>query len=324
VRGLADKIAANVGTTRNISLDVRNISSMSQSEAGAAQRALESELAQRQFRIVPSTSAVSSPLSDAPAGVRVTFSEGVEGLVWVAEIRSSSVPGDSPQVAIVSTSKVTSDMAREPKVSLTLNRKLIWEQPDKFLDFATIPQSTTESAALLILEPGRLALYRSSNSRWQLSQTAAIARSSAQSRDISGRIDIAAQEVTLTGLKCAGNLQQPQSLNCAAASSPLKNPQLKIAGLEEIETAQLDAKCGDANIVLVTGNGDWTQPDSIQGIELPNPQAVPIALSDPMAMDGPVISLWAPPNEENDARAIVYNLKTNRYEGYVVTATCNH
>ena len=323
MRGLADKIAASVGTIRGISLDVRNISSMSQSEVGVAQKALESELAQRQFRIVPSTFAASAPQSDDSAQVRVTFSEGVEGLVWVAEIRSSNLPGDSPQIAIVSTSKVTSDVAREPKASLTLNRKLVWEQPDKFLDFATIPQSTTESAAVLILEPERLALYRSSNAQWQLAQTAAIARSNAQPRDISGRIDNAAQEVTLTSLKCAGNLQQPQSLNCAAASSPLKDPQLKIAGLEEIETAQLGAKCGDANVVLVTGNGDWTQPDSIQGIELPNPQAAPISLSDPIAMDGPVISLWAPPNE-NDARAIVYNLKTNHYEGYIVTATCIH
>jgi hypothetical protein len=296
---------------------------MSQSEAGVAQKALESELAQRQFRIVPATYAASAPQSDDSAQVRVTFSEGVEGLVWVAEIRSSNLPGDSPQVAIVSTSKVTTDIAREPKVSLTLNRKLVWEQPDKFLDFATIPQSTSESAAVLILEPGRLVLYRSSNSQWRLAQTAAIARSNAQPRDIFGRIDNAAQEVTLTGLKCAGNLQQLQSLNCVAASSPLKDPRLKTAGLEEIETAHLDAKCGDANIVLVTGNGDWTQPDSIQGIELPNPQAAPIALSDPMAMDGPVISLWAPPNE-NDARAIVYNLQTNHYEGYVVTATCVH
>ena len=75
--------------------------------------------------------------------------------------------------------------------------------------------------------------------------------------------------------------------------------------------------------MLVTGNGDWTQPDSIQGIELANPQAAPVASSDPMGMDGPVISFWAPPNE-NDARAIVYNLKTNHYEGYVVTATCTH
>ena len=324
MRGLADKIAATVGTTRNISLDVRNISSMSQSEAGAAQRALESELAQRQFRIVPSISAASLPPSDVSAQVRVTFSEGVEGLVWVAEIRLSNAPSDLPQVAIVSTSKVTTDMAREPKVSLTLNRKLIWEQPDKFLDFATIPQSTTESAALLILEPERLALYRSSNAQWQLSRAAAIARSNAQPKDISGRIDIAAQKVSLTGLDCAGDLQQPQSLNCVPLSVPLNDPRLKVAGLEEIETAQLGAKCGDANVVLVTGNGDWTQPDSIQGIESPNPQAAPIALSDPMPMDGPVISLWAPPNEENDARAIVYNLKTNRYEGYVVTATCVH
>ncbi len=129
MRGLADKIAATVGTTRNISLDVRNISSMSQSEAGAAQRALESELAQRQFRIVPSISAASLPPSDASAQVRVTFSEGVEGLVWVAEIRSSNAPSDSPQVAIVSTSKVTTRYC-------TRTKSLVDPEPEAYLGTA--------------------------------------------------------------------------------------------------------------------------------------------------------------------------------------------
>src|SRR5690349_14768181 len=77
VRGLADKIAAAAGTTRNISLDVRNISSLSPSDANVAQKALESELTQRHFRIVPAASATSGALSEASAQVRVTFSEGI-------------------------------------------------------------------------------------------------------------------------------------------------------------------------------------------------------------------------------------------------------
>ena len=75
--------------------------------------------------------------------------------------------------------------------------------------------------------------------------------------------------------------------------------------------------------MLGTGNGDWTQPDSIQGFELANPQGQAVASGDPISMDGPIVSLSAPP-DESDARAVVYNLKTKHYEGYVVTATCTH
>ncbi len=323
MHALADKIAAAAGETQSISLDVRNISSLSPSDVSLARQALESELTQRHFRIVSAASVASTAPSEASAQVRVTFSEGIEGLVWVAEIRPGTASDDAPQIAIVTVAKSAAGVVRAPKESLTLNKKLIWEQPGKFLDFASLPPSAADSATLLILEPARLALYRSSNTQWQLSQSAAIARSNAQPRDVTGRIDIAAQKVSLTGMECAGDLQQPQSVKCVATSSSPSDPALKIPGHEESELAQLGAKCGDANIVLVTGNGDWTQPDTIQGIELANPQATPVASSDPMGMDGPVISFWAPPNE-NDARAIVYNLKTNHYEGYVVTATCTH
>ena len=215
MRGLADKIAASVGTTRSISLDVRNISSMSQSEVGVAQKALESELAQRQFRIVPSNSAASVPLSNASAQVRVTFSEGVEGLVWVAEIRSSNAPGDSPQVAIVSTSKVTSDMAREPKVSLTLNRKLLWEQPEKFLDFASINIDSSKSA-LLVLGLEKLFVYKL-NGGIQESQEATPISRFYPSRDLRGEIisvDAARVRAYIDGVICAGNWNATLEVTC--------------------------------------------------------------------------------------------------------------
>jgi hypothetical protein len=323
VRGLANKISVAAGTTRNISLDVKNISSLSSSEASAAQQAIADELTQRHFQLISSTPAASPLPTGTVAQVRITFSEGVEGLVWVAEIGSSDGPNQARQVAIVEFAKPDSDIARGPKDSLALSKKLIWEQPDKFLDFAPPAESAASSGALLILEPSRLALYRSSNAQWQLAQSATIARSNAQPRDVSGHIDTEAQKVSLTGLECAGDLQQPQSLKCVAAASPQNVPQLKTPGHDGSEAAQLGGKCGDANIALVTGTGDWTQPDSIQGIELSNSQASPTASSDPLVMDGPVISLWAPATE-NAARAIVFNLKTNHYEGYVVTATCTH
>ena len=323
MRGLADKIAAAAGATRNISLDIKNISSLSPSEASAAQQAIADELAQRHFQLISLATATSASATGAVAQVRVTLSEGFERLVWVAEIGQGDGASGARQVAIVEFAKPDSDIVRGPKDSVTLSKKLVWEQSDKFLDFAPPAQSAANGDTLLILEPARLALYRSSNAQWQLAQSTTIARTNAQPRDVSGHIDTAAQKVSLTGLECIGDLQQPQSLKCVASTSPQSIPHLKIPDHDGSETAQLAGKCGDASIALITGTGDWTQPDSIQGIEWSNPQAAPTASSDPIVMDGPVISLWAPPNV-SDARAIVFNLKTNHYEGYIVTATCTH
>ncbi len=98
---------------------------------------------------------------------------------------------------------------------------------------------------------------------------------------------------------------------------------MEIPGRAGAESVQLAAKCGEGNVLLGTGTGDWTQPDLVQGFESTHISGQPTASGDPIAMDGPVIS-FSPSSNGSDARAVVYNLKTSHYEGYVVTATCNH
>jgi len=328
VRTLANKIAAAAGTTQSLSVDVRNISSLDPSDASAVRQALEAELTQRHFRLM-------SPGSAQPSGtaaqVHVTFSEGVEGLVWVAEILTGNGSEDDRQVAIVAVAKPANDIARDAKDSLILDKKLIWEQPDAFLDFALLPPSAGINSTLLILEPGRLVFYRSldsqsvaqSGAQWQLWQSATIAHPSPRPRDESGQIDLAAQRVISSDVVCAGDFQQPQTMKCAPSNRLPGVRKAEIPGHEESEMADLATKCSEGNVVLGTGNGDWTQPDSIQGFELANPQAQPVASGEPIGMDGPIISISASPNV-SDARAVVHNLKSGPYEGYIVTATCNH
>jgi hypothetical protein len=324
VHDLANKIAAAAGNTQPLSLEVKNVSSLSPSDAGAARQALEADLTQRHFRLV---SLASAPASDAAMQVRVTFSEGVEGWVWVAEIGPANGLGNKPQVAIVAVAKPSNNISRDAQDSLTLDKRLVWEQQDKFADFAMLPQSVGASSTLLILEPGRLASYRSSNgqvgTQWQPWQSLMIAYQSSGSREVVGRIDIASQKVSLQGVECAGDLQQPQSLRCGPVTRTLGERKMEIPGREGAEAVQLAAKCGEGNVLLATGTGDWTQPDLIQGFESVNTLGQPIASGDPIAIDGPVIS-FSPSSNGNDARAVVYNLKTSHYEGYVVTATCNH
>ncbi len=76
-------------------------------------------------------------------------------------------------------------------------------------------------------------------------------------------------------------------------------------------------------MILASGTGDWTQPDSIQGYVSSDPQGQAVASGDPVAFDGPVVSLQ-PAGKEGSARAVARNLKTGNYEAYIVTATCSY
>ena len=54
---------------------------------------------------------------------------------------------------------------------------------------------------------------------------------------------------------------------------------VKIPGYETYQSELLSERCGDKSIALVSGNGDWTQPDSLQGYlftDVVNPNAVPV------------------------------------------------
>ena len=71
--------------------------------------------------------------------------------------------------------------------------------------------------------------------------------------------------------------------------------------------------------ILVTRDGDWTQPDAIQAFDVIEHQAVPV--SAPLDFDGPITALW--PEGENEALAVSRNLKTGLYEAYLLRATYN-
>ena len=112
----------------------------------------------------------------------------------MAEIRPGNGADDERQVAIVAVAKPANDVGREAKDSLILDKKLIWEQPDTFLDFALLPPSAGISPTLLILEPSRLNFYRPPDpqsgaqpgAQWQLWQSVTIAHPNPRSRDDGG------------------------------------------------------------------------------------------------------------------------------------------
>lgn len=315
VKALAEKIVATVKPSRTVALEVKNISSLGPADVEVILAALETELQTAGLRIVP-----------GGADVQVTLSENTNGYVWVSETPRNTKREDPPKVAIVSISKVARISTEGKTESLALSKRLVWQQSTEFLDFLMVERPTTVMFSfLMILEPDRLVYYRSTTPQWQLWQTIPFPHVGHGNRDFQGRISTSFQKVWGPGGECSGDLGDPTTVKCSPTITILAGAHVgvTIPGHEMYQGELLSERCGDKSVVLVSGNGDWTQPDSLQGYffsDVVNPNAVPSGA--PIEFDGPIMSMQA--DDRESARVIVRNLKTGNYEGYVVTATCNH
>jgi hypothetical protein len=72
--------------------------------------------------------------------------------------------------------------------------------------------------------------------------------------------------------------------------------------------------------VLVTGTGDWTQPDRLQAFEVENTTSL-VNASAPLEFSGPILTLWASLDGKS-ARVVSRNLQTGMYEASIISATC--
>ncbi len=82
--------------------------------------------------------------------------------------------------------------------------------------------------------------------------------------------------------------------------------------------ASIKTDCGV--LLLVSGNGDGTAPDTVRAYGLTGRE--PVAASAPLEFAGPVTALWSTA-EATAATAIVHNLTTDKYEAFTLTAACN-
>jgi hypothetical protein len=313
VHSLAEKIAAAVGSSREISLDVKNISSLSSADAAAIQHDLLEELKKRHFRVAPPSSAKTK--------VDVTLSEGVEGYVWSVEIHRD----DANQTFLLAVPRETRAFENSSTGSLTLDAKLVWEQPEKFLDFKLFVNPVGAYSTLVILNSDDLTFYRSADSGWHLWHTVPIPHSAGWPRDLHGGFNMNASFAELPGVRCFGDFEKPESVECSPWTDrmilTLIGPNMP--GLEGAVGDLLWDKCGDKSIALVSGMGDWTEPDTLQGYLFADYKTQAVRSGRPINFDGPVIAMQRE-GRENAARAVVHDLRTGNYEAYLVTATCSH
>ena len=319
VKALAEKIVTAAKLSRAISLEIKNISLLDSSEVEAVRVALEKELTSRGLQ-----------LGSADTVVTITLSENVEGYVWVAEIRKGDKDERAARVAIVGVPKAFTETVGEKKISLTLSRNLVWQQPNPMLDFALFyrPAGITDST-LVILEPERLTYYRSENSEWRLWTTVSFPHAERAVRDPTGIINVADHTAWTPSVRCSGDIQVPGTVACARWKDPYVGRVYvgpKVPGHDQRdEGGVLADRCGKRSVVLVSGDGDWTQDDLMQGYLLTDFLAEGVPSGSPIEFDGPIIAVRSDAirgDDKDSLRVIVHNLKTENYEGYIVTATC--
>ncbi len=315
VKALAGKIAAAVKPSQTISLEVKNISSLGAPEVEAIRKALASDLESRGIRMAMGGS-----------GVVVNLSENSEGYVWAAESRRIGKDENAPRVAIVFVGKLAPRSADNTSEALVLSKRLVWEQRTEFLDFLIAERPTTVmSSTLVILEVDNLVYYRSRTFQWEHWRTIAFPRLERSSRAFRGRIDTGWQKAWGPGGECSGDLSNPDTMICSSHITILANVHfgVRIPDRENDQVELLSERCGEQAVAVTSGNGDWTQPDSLQAFLVPDVlQSTGTPSGSPLDFDGPVKSMQV--DDRESLRVVVHNLKSGNYEGYIVTATCSH
>jgi len=317
-------VAAISAPPARIDLAVNNVSSLSPDEAATIGEQLRAELTKRHFRLAGA--------QPPDANLTVTISEGAEGYLIVAQVRRGS--GESAeQVAMISLSRAAKTAERAGGVSLEQIR--VWDQPGVILDFALPSAAAGETARMIVLEPGRLVFYSRQQDQWQIGQAVIIPPARPWLREARGHIDLsqglAMGAAGIPGIDCKGDFTHPETIHCGFVSQDTQSwiqgdaaipRELDIGG----DAASVGLECDGRPVVLATGKGDWTQPDSIQAYETDATGRASAVLSgNPVEFAGPVTSLSS--NGANGAsgvaRAVVHNLKTGNYEAYIVTASCS-
>jgi hypothetical protein len=320
VAKLGDEVAA-AESPATVMLSVNNISSLDASYAGAVESALREQLQRHSFSFAPeNTLAAQSAIR-----LQLSLSESAAEYVWVIQILSDHSDGTAVPVMIVAAPKTDLADAVPEAESLSLEKRFVWKQPGKFLDFALLKDPISGELTLLVLGTNRLTTYKLANSQWQASRTSPIPQATPSTRDPQGTIELKEGRLSLKGIECVGGQDLAGVLECKSVKTPriLRGPFVAIAGHPISLGAVVAEKCRGELISLYTAESDWTQGDWIRGYlskGIPSPL---VPSGNTLEFNGPVMALRSEP-EGISARAIIHDLKAGEYGAYIVTATCSN
>jgi len=316
---LADEVAAAVSPT-GVKLVVENVSSLDAVHVGAISEALTEQLRRHSFTF-PATN---STAAQSALPLQLTLSESATEYAWVLEVSKDSADTTSVPAMIVSVSKSAFTEAEPGEQSLSLEKRFVWRQRERFLDFALSTDSASGQSLLLVLDTKRLEIYKASGSGWQLLRSTPIPQMAALPRDSEGTISPKERKIWFKGFECVGDPDLTGAVQCKI-SPPSRNlvTRVKIPGLPNSLGTLVYGECRGETLSAYTGEGDWTQTDSIQGYLISSNPVSAVAVGDAIQVRGPVISLQAE-RDVSAVRVVIRNLKTGEYEAYIVTAACSN
>ena len=330
---LAARISSLLQRRATVSLDFQNLTALPPAESSSFRSALETEL--RNVGLAVGT-------TQPDVRLRVTISENVRGLMFVAEV----LTGDTKQVGMLPWSALPA--AVEQKRQLQITRKLIWDQPEPILDFVLLDPGSQ----LLLLTASKVSLSRLVDGKWVAAGQIAVSLARPLPRDPRGRIQITADafHIYLPGTTCLGVLQSVLKLTCSPGNETWLasgDPELPVRwvtdrnflesdGIREkffsaagglfggigawgSDVASVQNPCGSSALVVAAKNGEALEQDQLQVFEIERGLAT--AVSDPMDVPGPVTALW-PSETRGQAALVIRNSKTGNYEASLLGIAC--
>lgn len=305
IDAFAAKIATAAGShSPSLHLDVKNISSLDAARVSELRQELEANLLRRGMK--------ASADGTADATVEVTISENLRAIVFAAEVQRN----DSREVVLVSLDRADADAKSDARPAVRLQREFVWSQPDLMLDFLVLPSAPDAPSRLVVLEPRRLVIYRSAEGTWQPQESHPLPAIPSV-RDPRGTLSPPGTDadasigVNLPGAKCTLQTRERLELTCSTARDSRSDV--------ETEFVSLAFNCGGRSQALLTGDADWTRPDSLRVVEVTDHAN---QVGEAMAFSGPILAL-SPGTQSETARVVWRDLATGDYEAGIITASCS-
>ena len=310
---LADRISSLLQRRATVSLEFQDLTAVAPAGSSSFQAALQQEL--RKTGVETTTAA-------QPEILRVTISENVRGLLFVAAVSS----GENRQVAMLPWS-VPPATERKHRVRITIQPML--EQSEPVLDILLVDSAS----ALLVLSPNKLASYRVDGGKWTPSAIVGVTWARPLPRDPRGRLENVSGgfRVFIPGTSCSGTLLPDFKVSCAPGNDtwPL-NPRDSSIAVHWVtdrnvlegsasELSPIENPCGAGWLMLGSAAGDAGDHDQIQAYEMVDGRAV--AASDLLLVPGPVTALW-PSETPGQSTVVIRNSKTGNYEASRLGVAC--
>ncbi|MBZ5644868.1 MAG: hypothetical protein LAO19_19080 [Acidobacteriia bacterium] len=289
----------------DVSMEIRNVSSLAPEEIAGINQSFAVELRKWGIAVPPS--------GGVTAEVVVTLSQNFTNYIWTAEIRQ----GNTSQVALVTlplplVNRVVSDSMRA-----TLHGDKVWQGSERIVDVTFVILPNLEYRMVLLVPDGLIITKPETGAAFQRIE---FPPARTHDREPKGSLFQVGSRVEsrLNGRDCEVALDVLKLVRCSVPR-PIEDVPLGAVVSDKPDygdqVKDLPSNCGINNPVLVTGNGDYSQSDSVQIL------SNRVLISNQLNFPGPVLR-FSQGQDTQFVTAIVHNLKDGNYEAYRLSMSC--